>query len=330
MRFKLLKNIVICVGLVTMSSTVLAERISMESASTNSVVGLLPQAMAPHWSEAGISVELALGQTLTKSLLKLGKGSLDSAVVPPPAYNALSKGKGPYKKIGAEAGAKLAGNAVALFGFAGSVYHPVVWADSGIEGWKDLKGKKVYIGPPAGAANSQIKALIKAASGYEEGQDYEGVKAPWNVSMQGFRDGQYDVAIIPQGIGSQALTELSLSRSIRLLSLEADMAPPAGLGMSKAAIPANTYAGQVNNDTATNAWLTMMMVMVKKDTSDELAYNLTKTYFDSLEKVRKGNDLLKGINSEQRFAAVIAPLHPGAVRYYKDQGIDIPAKLMAE
>lgn len=330
MRFKSLKKMTLCVGLMVLSSSVLADKISMESASTNSVVGLLPQAMAPHWSEAGIDVELALGQTLTKSLLKIGKGSLDSAVVPPPAYNALFKGKGPYKKIGAEAGAKLAENAVALFGFAGSVYHPVVWADSGIESWQDLKGKKVYIGPPAGAANSQIKALIKAASGFEEGKDYDGVKAPWNVSMQGFRDGQYDVAVIPQGVGSQALTELSLSRSIRLLSLDPDMAPPVGLGMSKAAIPANTYAGQVNNDTATNAWLTVMMVMVKKDISDELAYKLTKTYFDSLDKVRLGNDLLKGINADQRFSAVVAPLHSGAVRYYKEQGIDIPASLMAE
>ncbi|MEZ5477117.1 MAG: TAXI family TRAP transporter solute-binding subunit [Thiolinea sp.] len=179
MRFASVQHWLLAASLSVLSLPVLAEKVSMETGGANSVVGLLPQAMAPHWSRAGVDVELALGQTLTKSLLKIGTGSLDSAVMPPPAYSALSKGKGAYEKLGEEKGAAMAANARSLFGFAASVYHPVVWANSGIESWADIKGKKVYIGPPAGAANAQIKTLIKAASGYEEGTDYEGVKAPW-------------------------------------------------------------------------------------------------------------------------------------------------------
>ena len=330
MRLKSLKGLVLAASLMFLSLPVLAERISMESASANSVVGLLPQAMAPSWSKAGLDIELALGQTLTKSLLKIGSGSLDSAVVPPLAFSALSKGQGPYKKLGAEKGAKLAANTRVLFGFASSTYHPIVWADSGIETWKDIKGKKIYIGAPAGAASRLITTLIKTASGFEEGKDYDGIKAPWNVAMQGFRDGQYDVAFIPSAIGSQSITELSLSRNIRLLSLNASMTPPAGLGMGKIVIPENTYAGQVNKEKAVNAWLTVMMIAVKKDMSDDVAYGLTKTYFDSLDEARKGNDLLKTVSAEQRFEEVVGVLHPGAVKYYKEQNIEIPAALIAE
>ena len=81
-------------GLAAMTP-VWAASVSMETATANSVVGLMPQSMAPIWAKNGVDVQLAMGQTLTKSLLKLTDGSLDVAVVPPPAYSDLKGGKGP-------------------------------------------------------------------------------------------------------------------------------------------------------------------------------------------------------------------------------------------
>lgn len=286
--------------------------------------------MAPYWSKGGVDVELAMDQTLTKSLLKIGQGNLDSAVMPPPAYLDLRGGKGAYSKLGEEKGKALTDNVRSLFGFSASIYHPIVWADGNIKNWEDIKDKQVYIGPPAGSANLQITSLIKEASGYEAGKDYEGIKAPWGVALQGFRDGQYDMVVTPQPQGSQALTELSLSRDIRILSLKGEVEPPEGTGMVKALIPKDTYSGQVNKDEDVHTWETVMMLVVRKDLPEEAAYNMTKIYFDSLDEAKKGNALLKGVNAGQRFGAVVTPLHPGAVRYYKEQNIEIPANLLAE
>jgi uncharacterized protein len=308
------------------SLPVWAEKVSMESASTNSVVGLMPQAMASYWGQAGVEVELALGQTLTKSLLKLGQGTLDSSVVPPPAYGNLVKGVGPYQSLGSK-GAELAGNVRSLFGFAASVYHPIVWADGGVANWAQAKGKRIFVGPPAGAANAQIRALVKNASGLEDGTDYEGIKAPWNSATQNFKDGQFDVHIVPVGMGAQVLVELGLTRKFRMLSLDAKAEPPVGMGMVMARIPAGTYPGQVNQEDV-YSWQTVMTMMVNKNMSDDTAYKLTKTYFEKLPEVRKGNELLKDLNESQRFGGMLPPLHPGAARYYKEQGIAIPAELM--
>jgi len=123
------------------------------------------------------------------------------------------------------------------------------------------------------------------------------------------------------------VTELSLTRKVRFLPLPADAAPAKGLGMSKADIPANTYPGQVNT-ADTPAWQTNMMVAVSKSMSDDTAYQLTKTYMQNLPQVIKGNALLAHIDAKDPFASVIAPLHPGAVRYYKEAGIEVPADLM--
>lgn len=303
-----------------------AAKISMESGGTNSVVGMTPQAMAPYWAKAGVDVQLALDQTLTRSLLKLAQGSLDSSVIPLPAYPALVRGVGPYAKMGDKAKA-LAPNVRSLFAFTASTYHPIVWADSGIEKWSDVKGKRVFIGPPAGAANAQIRGLVKAASGLEEGKDYQGIKAPWGVAADNFRDGQYDVYIGSYAIGSQALVEMSLSRKIRVLSLPNRNDPPASLGMAVATIPAKTYPGLVNTQDII-AWRTLMMLAVNKDMSDDVAYKLTKTYFESIPTLKAGNAALSVLNADDAFSGLVAPLHPGAVKYYKEAGRTVPAKLM--
>jgi TRAP transporter TAXI family solute receptor len=214
-----------------------------------------------------------------------------------------------------------------LFAFTASTYHPIVWADSGIKSWADIKGKRVYVGPPAGAANAQIKGLIKTASGYEEGKDYTGIKAPWGVAQDGFKDGQYDVYVGSYGLRSQALAELSLSRPIFILSMPNRNEPPAKLGLSVGDIPAKSYPGQTNTGNAIS-WQTLMMLAVRADLADDVAYQLTKTYFENLGSVKASNAALSVLQAEDAFAGLTAPLHPGAVRYYKEIGRAIPARLM--
>ncbi|RDL45655.1 TRAP transporter substrate-binding protein [Marinomonas piezotolerans] len=326
---KLLKNGLCAVGVVFatsfMASVSHAERIGMESATPNSILGMLPQAMAPHWSKEGVDIQLSLNQTLTKSLLKLGQGSLDSAVIPPLAYNAMKKGVGPYARISDKA-KSLSKNVRGLFTLPGSYYHAITRADSGIQTWADARGKRVYIGPPAGAANSQIMSLAEAG-GLPKGE-YDGIKAPWGAATQSYQDGQFDVYVGTFSLGSQSLAELSLANDIRLLGLPGEkMLPPKGLGMQAAEIPVNTYPGQVNTKPVLT-WQTIMMMAVNKDVSDDTAYTLTKLFIEKRWELAQSNALFNDLLTTDYFVGVNAPLHPGAVRYYREAGIDIPEELL--
>ncbi|RBO83464.1 TAXI family TRAP transporter solute-binding subunit [Marinomonas aquiplantarum] len=307
------------------SSAAIAEKIGMESATPNSVLGMLPQAMAPYWSEQGVDVQLSLNQTLTKSLLKLAKGSLDSAVIPPPAFTAMKKGVGPYAKM-AEKAQQMSHNVRGLFTIPGSYYHAITRADSGIGSWPEAKGKRVFIGPPAGVANSQISRLA-AAGGLPVGE-YDPVKAPWGAAVQSFQDGQFDVFVGTFSLGSQSVAELSLTNPIRILGIPGEkMMPPEGLGMQPAEIPVNTYPGQVN-ELPVLTWQTIMMMAVNKDLSDDIAYTLTKEFIEHRGALADSNALFNDILTTDFFVGVNAPLHPGAVRYYQEAGIPIPKKLM--
>ena len=68
-----------------------------------------------------------------------------------------------------------------------------------------------------------------------------------------------------------------------------------------------------------------MMVATNTDLPDEAAYKITKAYWDNLAEMKAGNALLRSIDASRPFAGVNAPLHPGALRYYREAGFTIPS-----
>lgn len=334
-HFKKIIAAVAFTAVASTASTASAQSLSLEGGGAASLTGIVPQTYAQFAAEEEFNLQVVLGQTLTRAALKLAAGRIDMAVVPPGAYRAMSNGVGPYAEQGEQA-KKLAPNVRALFAFPAGTFHPVVWADGGIETLADLAGKRVYIGPPAGAASAQIQSLIELGSGgLKAGDDYEGVRAPWSAAQQAFQDGQFDVYVGSIAVGSQSLNELSLQREIRVLGVADDVrgTPEWADFLINAAqfesnIAAGTYSGQVNGDTDQISTASAMMMSVQASMDDDTAYALTKAYWENLDAMMNANSLMRSIDPEKPFAGMNAKLHPGAVRYYNEAGIEIPADLL--
>lgn len=329
---KLLKQTLAATVIAATAMTAQAATLSIEGGGAASTTGLVPQGFAPHAAKAGYDLQVVLGQTLTKSITKVAAGKLDLAVAPPAAYKAMTKAVGPYKKLGDKA-KSLSKNVRSLFAFGGSTIHPIVWADSGIDSWDDLKGKRIFVGPPAGSAASMTQGYIKLAAGLTP-DDYESVKVPWNQAAQGFQDGQYDVYMAYYPVGSQVLTELSLQRSTRILgqsleTLASDdfKAYEKNSGLTGMVIPANTYNNMQGMESDIGTASTMMMIIAHKDMSDDDAYNITKAYWAALPSMKAANALLRTQDETKPLVGLSAKLHPGAIRYYEEMGVEIPAKL---
>jgi len=331
----LFKSILGAAAVAITSSGANAQSLSLEGGGAASLTGIVPQTYAQFTAQDGIDLQVVLGQTLTRAALKLAAGKIDMAVVPPGAYRAMSVGKGPYAK-NADQAKELAPNIRALFAFPAGTFHPVVWADSGIENWGDLSGKRVYIGPPAGAASAQIQSLIELGSGgLKAGEDYEGVRAPWGAAQQAFQDGQFDVYVGSIAVGSQALNELSLQRKIRVLGIPDAVRASEGwakfllnAAQFESTIKAGTYVGQINGDKDQTSTASAMMMSVHADMDEDTAYALTKAYWENLNAMMNANALMKSINPEAPFAGMNAKLHSGALRYYGEVGINVPKSLM--
>jgi len=331
------KGFAAALAMTCLATSANAETVSIEGGGSASLTGIVPQTFAQFAPKEGVDLQVVLGQTLTKAALKVAAGKVDLAVVPPPAYAAMTKGVGPYEGQ-AEMAKKLSQDVRALFGFPGGTLHAITWADLGIESWDDIAGKRVYIGPPAGAASGQIQGLIEQATGgLKAGEGYEGIIAPWEAAQQSFQDGQYDVYVALAAVGQQALNELSLQREIRILGVSPDVLETEGWktyrtdqAVTDATIPAGTYSGQINGDQDLKTAATAMMVASHKSLPDETAYALTKAYWENLPAMKATNALLKSIDESQPFAGVNAPLHPGAIKYYAEKGIEVPEALIAK
>ena len=114
--------------------------------------------------KAGINMQVNEGQTLTRSALKLGKGKIDIQPLPPVITPWLRKGIRMYKKA-PDVARKAAANIRLIASYGAGVRHYLVWADSGIETFDDLKGKRVFVGPPVGGASVVAMAVLRITAG---------------------------------------------------------------------------------------------------------------------------------------------------------------------
>ena len=91
-------------------------------------------------------------------------------------------------------------------------------------------------------------------------------------------------------------------------------------------IKAGTYPGQTSD---INTIAQPNLLVVTKDTPEEDVYLLTKTIYENLPFLNSVHKATKAMAVSKAIAGLPMPLHPGAARFYKEQGITIPASLLA-
>jgi len=67
---------------------------------------------------------------------------------------------------------------------------------------------------------------------------------------------------------------------------------------------------------------------VRADVDEEVVYLLTKTMFENLDYLKKVHKACNYIKLENALSGLPVPLHPGAVKYFREKGIEIPEELI--
>lgn len=310
-----------------------AQTVEMETGNAASMTNLVPQMLAETLRAEGIDLRIEPNRTLTRSALRLAAGEIDAAIVPPLTFIAMSRGDGPFRTA-AEQASEASQALRSLFLFPAGIYQPIVWARSDVREWPDMKGKRVFVGPPAGAANQQIEGLLRLAGDLEPFRDYEPVRLGWAAAIQAFRDGTVDVLVIALPSGAAAVDELAASRPIRILGVPPDVVASEAwnvylrrTGQVNATLSPEAYNGPVEMDGPLDLPANPMAFAVSADMDDELAHALTRTFWDNLGAYTETIGFLDQIDPADPFRATTIPLHPGAMRYYNEAGINIPREL---
>jgi uncharacterized protein len=189
--------------------------------------------------------------------------------------------------------------------------------DSGIKTLADLKGKSLSVGAPASGTELNARAIF-AASGmkYEDLGKIEYL--PFAESVELIKNRQLDATLQSAGLGVASIRDLATSLPINIVAVPADIVAKIGAPYIPTVIPAGTYEGQAG-DVPTAA---IGNVLVSHDgVSEETAYQMTKLFYENLDKLAASHAAAKTIKLENAVADLPIPLHPGAERYYREKGI---------
>ncbi|AVV32477.1 TAXI family TRAP transporter solute-binding subunit [Cobetia amphilecti] len=280
---------------------------------------------------ADVNIQVNAGQTLTKSMLNGARGRVDFFSSVPSLVDMMSKGGGMYQPI--TNAPELSTHLRAILGFQSGVYHPVTLEGSGITRWEDIAGKTVFTGPPAGSAAATSEALIRGITGYEPGEDYTAVRLSWGEAYEALADGKIDMMIRPAEVGSANIERFGLTDEFRILSIPDSAIASHRLdgligqaGRGTTSFDGSLYDGQLTQGKVT-ALAYYQFIGTNDSMSEDVVYQATKAFWENLASVQSSASFLKAVTPGTAFAGINVPLHPGALRYYREQGYDIPAAL---
>lgn len=200
-----------------------------------------------------------------------------------------------------------------------------------IEDMTALKGKTLGLGKKNSGTIGSNRALL-SNMGVDIDKDYELMHGGYGPTAGALQDGRVEGINTPAGVPTGAITKLFASAGDKItpLNLTAEQAKAAdgGLGLwTPYTIKAGTYPGQ---DKDWNTIAQPNFLAVHADVDEEFVYLLTKNIYENLPFLQAIHKATKAMTLEKALAGLPAPLHPGAARYYKEAGVEIPESLIAK
>ena len=193
-----------------------------------------------------------------------------------------------------------------------------------LNGLADLKGKRVGIGEAG--SGTQVSVLLMLAKFGVNRDNIDEAELNNAQSAARVADGQLDGYFYAAGTPVAALIQLDSTKGMELYSMtdgEVKTALDALPYYVPSVIPAGTYPG-VTYDVNTIA--VSGMLAIRDDLPADLVYEIAKALWgDTARKLLdNGHAKAKVIrleNALKGYDTLNVPLHPGAERYYKEQGL---------
>ena len=281
-----------------------------------------------------IEIQINATGAAPRHALDAARGKTDFLMGAPSVHYLMSNGKAMFAKV--KDAKELAGNLRAVFNYRIGFYQFGVYENSGIRKMSDLKGKRVFLGPPAAVQRIVAGGFVRAISGLEPGKDYEVIKLGFSPAMQAFQDRQIDVLVASGNPPASNFVQVALTNKIRFIgATDADWETPAMKkvmslpGRTRGQFPADVYGANQANEKPVQTIAAWVGLVTRKGIPDEVIYQMTKTFWDHIDEMHAVTPWAKGaINLGNAFKQMNMKLHPGALRYYKEAGVKVPDSAM--
>lgn len=241
------------------------------------------------------------------------RGLLDFGIAQSDTNYAAAKGEGPW-----------AGSPATKLRSVMSLYPETVLlmarAEAKIKSVDDLKGKIVNIGNAGSGHRINAEDILRLHN-IDIDKDIYAEGRQQVPASQALIDGQLDAFFYTAGNPSTAIKIPAETVHADLININSEaikklVAEKPYYVMST--IPANTYKG-ISHDTETYA--VKATVVASSDLSEQAVYDYVKIIFENLEELKGYHPAFKIMNTKDMLEGLTAPLHRGAIRYYKERGL---------
>jgi TRAP transporter TAXI family solute receptor len=212
-------------------------------------------------------------------------------------------------------------NLRSLFSLHGELFTVIVRRDAGIESLDDLAGKRVNIGNP-GSSQRAVMDMVMMAKGWtqksfqlaDELSDAEQLLALCHNRVQAV----VSVVSHPDERTAKAL-ELCDAKIMAVSGSEIDKLVADNRFLASSDVPAGVYS---DSDVLIATFGVMVTAVTSADLDDQTAYQVVKSVFDNLEYMKRLHTALGNLLPGRMITAGLsAPLHPGAARYFRENGM---------
>lgn len=223
-----------------------------------------------------------------------------------------------YKGAGAFPGAP--GKILSWIAVKPTAMHVITLEGNGVSALSDMKGKRIGMGQPGGVSMLDADALM-ATLGLTPDKDFKAFRVRLGAMANMLGDGQIDVALWNGSFPLPPVIKLGSQHSVKLLPIPQDIfssvkakSPP----YFRSEIPAGTYK---NVPAATPSYGLSNGLVIHADVPADLVYSMTKAIIENLDTLKGVHPAFGNVSKESVLTGFGAPLHPGALKYYREIGV---------
>jgi len=208
----------------------------------------------------------------------------------------------------------------AVFSVHPEPFTVVARADSEISTFEDLKGKRVNIGNP-GSGQRATMQVVMDAKGWTMDDLGQVTELKSAEQAQALGDNNVDAIVFTVGHPNGSIQEATTTVESVLVPVdgpEIDQLVGENPYYSKAIIPGGMYQG---NEEDTPTFGVGATFVTRADVPEDVIYEVVKAVFENFDRFKRLHPAFANLEPEQMISNNLsAPLHPGAEKYYKEQG----------
>lgn len=201
--------------------------------------------------------------------------------------------------------------------------HLITVEGAGINAIADLRGKRVSVGPPG--SGTEVTALrILEAAGIHPDRDIRRERLAPIPSADALKDRRIDAFFWSGGLPTASILDLAVSPGVRIRLIPLDTLVPVlqrkyGNLYFRSVINKEFYPGMPADAPTIGV---ANLLVVHQDFDAELAYQITKLLFERRPELAQIHKEAANITTLGAAGKSPVPFHPGAIRYYRERGIE--------